>query len=76
VIDITSSTRSLLNIAKLEAKEFFDDSLPEYATLSHTWGEEEVSHQGLKNGNYAHIEGYAKRRGCCLIASSSNIGWV
>lgn len=31
----------------LELKEFFDDNVPRYAILSHTWGQEEVSFQDL-----------------------------
>ncbi|KAG2417117.1 hypothetical protein HFD88_008335 [Aspergillus terreus] len=59
-----------------ETKEFFDDALPDYAILSHTWGEEEVSYQDLKNGDYANMKAYAKIKECCSISRSSNIAWV
>ncbi|KAL5355544.1 ankyrin repeat-containing domain protein [Aspergillus floccosus] len=66
----------LLDTTELKTKEFFDDSLPEYAILSHTWGEEEVSYQDLKNGDYAHMKGYTKIKGCCQFARARNIAWV
>jgi ankyrin repeat protein len=59
-----------------ETKEFFDDALPDYAILSHTWGEEEVSYHDLRNGDYANMKGYAKIKKCCSIARSRNIAWV
>lgn len=59
-----------------ETKEFFDDALPDYAILSHTWGEEEVSYHDLTNGDYANMKGYAKIKECCSIARSRNIAWV
>ncbi|KAK2775654.1 het domain-containing protein [Colletotrichum kahawae] len=37
----------LINVDTLELEEFFDDSIPRYAILSHTWGQEEVSFQDL-----------------------------
>ncbi|GKT40742.1 vegetative incompatibility protein HET-E-1 [Colletotrichum spaethianum] len=37
----------LINVDTLQLEEFFDDDIPEYATLSHTWGKEEVSFQDL-----------------------------
>ncbi|KAE9571193.1 Vegetative incompatibility protein HET-E-1 [Colletotrichum fructicola] len=37
----------LINANTLELEEFFDDNIPRYAILSHTWGQEEVSFQDL-----------------------------
>ncbi|KAH0445037.1 het domain-containing protein [Colletotrichum camelliae] len=37
----------LINVDTLELEEFFDDDIPKYAILSHTWGHEEVSFQDL-----------------------------
>ncbi|KAF4876063.1 Vegetative incompatibility protein HET-E-1 [Colletotrichum siamense] len=37
----------LINVDTLELEEFFDENIPEYAILSHTWGREEVSFQDL-----------------------------
>lgn len=59
-----------------ETKEFFDDALPKYAILSHTWGKEEVSYHDLRNGDYGNMKGYAKIKECCSIARSRNIAWV
>jgi len=33
----------LINVGTLEMKEFFDSNAPNYAILSHTWGDQEVS---------------------------------
>ncbi|OCK73797.1 HET-domain-containing protein, partial [Lepidopterella palustris CBS 459.81] len=35
----------LLNVDSLEVEEFFDENIPRYAILSHTWGSEELSFQ-------------------------------
>jgi len=35
----------LINTKSLDLEEFFEEDIPDYAILSHTWGEEEVSLQ-------------------------------
>lgn len=35
----------LINVVTLEMKDFVDDEIPQYAILSHTWGDEEISFQ-------------------------------
>ncbi|KZL67049.1 het domain-containing protein [Colletotrichum incanum] len=37
----------LINVDTLQLEEFFDEEIPEYATLSHTWGKDEISFQDL-----------------------------
>ncbi|KXH39011.1 HET domain-containing protein [Colletotrichum salicis] len=37
----------LINVNSLRLEEFFDDSIPKYAILSHTWGKDEVTYQDL-----------------------------
>ena len=46
------------------AKDFVGDNTPEYAILSHTWGEdtEEVTFQDLKDGTGKSKAGYKKIR--------------
>jgi hypothetical protein len=39
----------LISALTSEVKEFVDDEIPQYAILSHTWGEEEVSIQELSS---------------------------
>lgn len=41
-------------------EEFFDEKIPPYAILSHTWGEGEVSLLDMKNGEATLKVGYAK----------------
>jgi Heterokaryon incompatibility protein (HET) len=38
-----ASVMKLINVYTLDIEEHFDDSVPEYAILSHTWGQEEMS---------------------------------
>lgn len=38
----------LINTATLEQEQFFDSRVPRYAILSHTWGEQEVTCQQLR----------------------------
>ena len=43
----------LINTTTLALSEFFGESIPEYAILSHTWGEEEVTFQDWSNARQA-----------------------
>jgi hypothetical protein len=68
----------LLNTETLEFAEFFDDDVPAYAILSHTWGREEVTHKdmgGPKEQREAK-EGYAKLRGTCDVAVDLGFQWI
>jgi hypothetical protein len=48
----------LLHTTELRFKEFFDDSIPDYAVLSHRWiGDEEVSYQEFLFLNEDHWAG-------------------
>jgi hypothetical protein len=38
----------LINTQTLHLEEFLDDKIPEYAILSHTWCDEEVTLQDIK----------------------------
>ncbi|KAK0643928.1 heterokaryon incompatibility protein-domain-containing protein [Cercophora newfieldiana] len=51
----------LLNAHTLEFEEFCDDenTRPKYAILSHTWGEEEVTHKDMRK----HRDQAAKKNG-------------
>ena len=50
----------------LRLQEFFDDEIPEYAILSHTWyrDSEEVSYQDFINDTGKHKRGYGKIQFC------------
>jgi hypothetical protein len=40
----------LLHVQTLEIVEFPDNNIPKYTILSHTWGDEEVSFEGIQAG--------------------------
>jgi hypothetical protein len=56
--------------------EEFSGKIPEYAILSHTWGEKELYFQDLQKGNAKHIAEFAKFQGCCEQAKRDNFGYV
>jgi hypothetical protein len=64
----------------LKLHEFIGSKIPPYAILSHTWGEEEVSFQGLQSGNLnvAEKKGFDKIKKCCRIAAEDGFAfaWV
>ncbi|KAM0796000.1 heterokaryon incompatibility protein-domain-containing protein [Usnea florida] len=69
----------LLNTSTLKLHEFFDDDIPEYAILSHTWGKEEVSFHDLQNkkpGRLDGLKGYMKIKACCALAKSDSYKYV
>ncbi|KAF1970942.1 hypothetical protein BU23DRAFT_590811 [Bimuria novae-zelandiae CBS 107.79] len=69
----------LINVETLKLEEFFDDKIPPYAILSHTWGDpgEEVTFSDIeaeiieKPGN-----GTMKLKGCCNQAKDDNLGYA
>jgi hypothetical protein len=66
----------LLNTATLGLRDFLGDDIPSYAILSHTWGDEEVLLDDLRNGTAASKKGYAKLMGCCKKAAGQDYEWV
>ncbi|CAG9945161.1 unnamed protein product [Clonostachys rosea f. rosea IK726] len=57
-------------------KELDAESIPEYATLSHTWllnNEDEVTFDDLENGNAKDKPGYAKIQFCAEKATSHGL---
>jgi len=63
----------LLHTTSLNINEFYGNSIPPYAILSHRWENEEVSFQDLRGDKAAKMAGYGKIRGCC--AQAANDGW-
>ena len=55
----------LLNTSTLVVEEFLSEKVPEYVILSHTWAEEEVTLQDMRNGEAFKTQGYHKIKGCC-----------
>ncbi|KAI1816171.1 HET-domain-containing protein [Poronia punctata] len=70
----------LLNARSLRLKEFFDDDeVPDYAILSHTWGDEEVSLQDMKSLDAEQLRkkaGFDKIRNFCITARRRGWAWV
>ena len=65
----------LLNSETLELYEF-NESIPEYAILSHTWGKSEVTLQDIQNGEKRRDEGFNKIHNCCAQAQEDGYEWV
>ncbi|KAI1210057.1 HET-domain-containing protein [Annulohypoxylon truncatum] len=67
----------LLNCRTLKMKEFFDDNLPSYAILSHTWGDDEVSYQDFQSKFRRRRKlGFKKIKRFCTKAASTGNEWV
>ncbi|KAI1199369.1 HET-domain-containing protein [Nemania serpens] len=66
----------LLHCESLTFEEFVHD-VPPYAILSHTWGDEEVSLDDLKNRATASLlKGHEKISATCRIAQEQRLGYV
>ena len=66
----------LLNTTSLELVEFFGDHVPQYAILSHTWEDEEVSFQYIRDPACRGLRGFAKITACCRQAKEDELDWV
>ena len=66
----------LLNTKSLQLQYFQNVSKVNYAILSHTWGEEEVSFDQLQSGTYKHLAGWKKIQATCDLASQDGWNWV
>ena len=66
----------LLNSSTLQLAEFAGSATPEYVILSHTWGEEEMSFQGIQDLNSRDQKGFAKVKNFCAQAARDGFEWV
>ncbi|KAJ4366475.1 hypothetical protein N0V83_008111 [Neocucurbitaria cava] len=66
----------LLNVKTRRLEEFHGDTIPSYAILSHTWGEEEVTFQDMTSEDHKQKHGYRKIEGCCQAAAEQRILYV
>lgn len=67
----------LINITTLEIEEFFDISIPEYAILSHTWGDGEVSLQDWADRKNRRFKpGFQKIMWACNQAVKDQLDYV
>lgn len=71
---------ALVDNERLRITEFFEDDIPSYAVLSHTWGSEEVTFHDLTDGSgrFKRKAGYAKIKFCGKQAAADGIPyfWV
>lgn len=65
----------LLNAATHELHEF-TSFLPQYAILSHTWGEEEVTLGDVRAGNAAQLKGWEKITWACQVALQHKFQYI
>jgi hypothetical protein len=70
----------VINTKTLELEEFYEESMPPYAILSHTWGQGEITLQDLRKGNH-HLKrtrGSEKLQSVCQLAHTDGLQycWV
>ena len=57
--------------------ERFDDNVPPYAILSHTWQEMEVTFEDMcRNPNYCTLKGWSKIKECARLAKRDDIEYI
>lgn len=68
----------LLNTRTLKLAEFWDNAVPIYAILSHTWEKDEITLQELEcpqKGTFVK-QGYLKIKQCAELARKEGYEWV
>ncbi|PWY78051.1 HET-domain-containing protein, partial [Aspergillus sclerotioniger CBS 115572] len=67
----------LINTSTYEMNEFEGRDIPEYAILSHTWGEGEVTFTDYDNLEYARTRpAFHKVEHSCRLANEHRLNWV
>lgn len=69
----------LVNVQTRCLEEFSGSSIPPYAILSHTWGDDEVTFKDFDQGDCDVVkrkDGYAKIIGCCEVAAAEEFSYV
>lgn len=66
----------LLHTVTLKLKEFFDDLIPEYAILSHTWGYNEFLFSDVDKSNSRRRADFPKVSAFCSLAFKHGYEWV
>lgn len=71
-------TMRLLNTSTLTLKEFIGDQLPEYAIISHTWGQDEILFADVEGStdSWKTKSSYEKFQGFCNTAADNGYRWV
>ncbi|KAI1078209.1 HET-domain-containing protein [Whalleya microplaca] len=66
----------LINAKTLVIREFVGRHIPQYAILSHTWGDDEVTLQDMQAGRASSKKGYGKIIQACEHAKFHCLKWV
>ena len=67
----------LLDVSNLQPRSFELRDAPQYAILSHTWGEEEISFRDLtEQANDRNKLGWKKILSMCEICKVKGVQWV
>ena len=65
----------LLHTETLRLRQFDEEPFPEYAILSHRWGDQEISFQELETGLGTEKQGYRKVETFCTQAKQRGFEW-
>ncbi|KAI1738466.1 heterokaryon incompatibility protein-domain-containing protein [Xylaria scruposa] len=66
----------LIDTHTLSLLEFVGDSIPPYAVLSHTWGEDEVTFQDMRTWSATEKIGWQKARSACQLAAQNGFQYL
>jgi hypothetical protein len=66
----------LLHTKKIELQEFGGKEVPQYAILSHTWGEGEVTLQDIETNKAMELPGYKKVSEACSVATADGFEYI
>jgi hypothetical protein len=68
----------LIHTGTLELHEFLTENVPQYAILSHRWESDEVTFEGLRDGNAKTMAkaGFKKIKQCCARAKLDGFEYV
>ena len=66
----------LLSTVSLTFEEFYETRLPNYAILSHCWGEKEVPYGEMRKGRAQEGPGLQKIKKACAMAMNRGHNWI
>lgn len=66
----------LINVHTRLFEDFASNWVPDYAILSHTWEQEEVTYSHYISGNYQSMRGYGKIDMTCRIAAQDGLSYA
>ena len=72
--NLAQSGMWLLNVNTRKLEEFIGKKIPEYAILSHTWGEKEATFKDVKRNGYK--SGSTKIDGSCAQAQAMRLDYI